>query len=91
MRARFERQLKLTPDQKAKVDAIFQAGRQQMDQIYAEIRPRLEALRDSTSVQIRQLLTPEQQLKFDKLEAKRRQHFEERFGHPPSTPPEPEH
>lgn len=91
MRHRFEKELKLSPDQTTNVEAILQTGRQTMDQIYAQTRPRIEAVRASTAAQIRQILMPDQQLVFDKLEAKRRKHFEQRLDRrlpPPSPEPE---
>ncbi|HVO32317.1 MAG TPA: hypothetical protein VMU17_00280 [Elusimicrobiota bacterium] len=71
LRRLFARELKLTPQQQTQVDAILSSGRQQMQQIYADARPRLDAVRNSTRAQIRQLLSPEQQIAFDRLEAKR--------------------
>jgi len=69
-RARFERKLKLTPEQRAQVDSILQANRQKLDAIFAETEPRVEAIRAGTEAQIRQLLTPEQQIRFDQIAAR---------------------
>ena len=53
-----------------------------MNTIREEMRPRLEAIKKSTNEEIRKLLTPEQQAKFDEFEAKmkeRHEKFKERF------------
>ena len=78
MLTRFSSTLKLTPDQRTRVAAILDAKRQKMDALRAEITPRFEELRASTSTEIRQLLTPEQQQRFDAMEAKREAHRKER-------------
>ncbi len=66
----FSSELKLTPDQRDKVAAILEAKRQKIETLRAEMRPRFEQIRISTSAEIRQLLTPEQQQRFDVLQAK---------------------
>ena len=66
---RFSSTLKLTPDQRSQVAAILETKRQKMDALRAEIRPRFDELRASTGAEIRRLLTPEQQQRFDVMEA----------------------
>ena len=70
MLQRFSSKLRLTPDQRAKVAAIFEAKRQKIDALRAEVRPKFEEIRASTSAEIRALLTPEQQRAFDVMHAK---------------------
>lgn len=70
MLEKFNRTLKLTGDQKIKVAAIFETQRQKIDALREETSPRFEAVRQSASVEIRQLLTEEQKLKFDEMEKK---------------------
>ena len=67
----FSSKLKLTPKQRNQVGAILQAKRQKIDALRAEIRPRFEDLRASTSAEIRRVLTTEQQQRFDVMEAQR--------------------
>ncbi len=80
---RFSSTLKLTLDQRAQVAAIMEAKRQKMDALRAEIRPQFQALRTSTSAEIRQVLTPEQQKTFDAMQEKqqaRMKRFHDRWG-----------
>lgn len=65
----FSRQLRLTPEQRTQVGAILEAKRQKIDALRAETRPRFDDIRSSTGAEIRQLLTPEQQARYDKMEA----------------------
>jgi len=76
---RFYKELQLTPEQRAKVDAIFKSGHNDIDKIFTETRAKMEAVRDTTRTQIRKLLTPEQQGTFDKLDAKWGDHFKKRM------------
>jgi len=82
-------QLGLTADQQAKVKAIFEASRPQMQAIHqdttlsaADKHAKMQALRDANNAQIRALLTPDQQQKFDTLLAERKA----KHGEPESTP-----
>ena len=74
------RDLHLTAEQKKQVADIFEAKRPQILALQAEVRPKFEALRDSTQAEIRKLLNPDQQKKFDeinaKMEEKRKKHRE---------------
>jgi len=74
-------ELGLTASQRAAFDSILENRRKQMRQLFAPIRPQLDSLtalsdkmRDSTHEQLKRVLTPEQQVKFDKMheEAKKR-------------------
>ena len=65
---RFSSKLQLTPEQRTQVAAILEAKRQKMDALRAEIKPRFEEIRISTSGEIRQLLNPDQQPRFDAME-----------------------
>ncbi len=47
----------------------MEAKHQKMEALRAEIQPKFEALRASTSAEIRSVLTPEQQPKFDAMQA----------------------
>lgn len=65
---RFSSELKLTPDQQPKVKALLDAKRQKMEALRAEMRPRREEIRQAARADIRALLTPEQQPRFDEIE-----------------------
>ena len=60
----FTRELDLTAAQRAAVDSILDERRRIMDSLMTPLRPRLDAARDEARAQIRQRLTPEQQVKF---------------------------
>lgn len=79
MRHRLYRELKLTPEQRQRADAIIDASHQQLEKIFAETRPRVEGVRLSTRDQLRALLTPDQQAKFDRLGPRIEHHFKKRF------------
>jgi Spy/CpxP family protein refolding chaperone len=86
MRERFEKDLKLTPEQKAKVDSILSESRENLDRIFSNSRQQAESIRESTRGRIRKVLQPEQQNVFDKLQAqwkahepKWKQRMDERF------------
>lgn len=65
----FSRQLRLTPEQQTQVGAILEAKRQKIDALRAETRPRFNEIRSPASAEIHQLLTLEQQARYDKIEA----------------------
>ncbi|MBI4552558.1 MAG: hypothetical protein HY710_09855 [Candidatus Latescibacteria bacterium] len=71
---RFAEELKLTPDQRTKVDRILEQSGQKMRALRREvIRPRFEAIADSTRMEIEQVLTPDQKVKFRQLTQKMKQ------------------
>jgi protein CpxP len=59
--------LNLTDDQKAKVQPIIDQAKPQMQAIHEEAMQKMHALMESTGAQIRPLLTPEQQVKYDAM------------------------
>jgi Spy/CpxP family protein refolding chaperone len=59
--------LNLTDDQKTKVQPIIDQAKPQMKAIHEEAMQKMHALMESTGAQIRPLLTPEQQVKFDAI------------------------
>ena len=75
---RFSRELHLSSDQKKEVTAIFEAKRPQMVALQAEMKPKFEALRNSTQEEIRKILNPDQQKKLDELNAKMEERWKER-------------
>ena len=68
MLERFSSELKLAPDQKEQVKTLLEAKRQKMEALRNEVRPRREEIRQSTQAEIRKLLSPEQETKFDRME-----------------------
>ena len=69
MLQQFSSKLHLTPAQRTQVAAILEAKRQRIKTLRADIRPKFEDIRTSASAEIRVLLTPEQQKKFDVMQA----------------------
>jgi len=64
---RFSAKLDLTPEQKAQVAVLLKSKRDKISALFSEMEPKLEEIRSSTAAEIRKLLVPEQQAKFDKL------------------------
>jgi Spy/CpxP family protein refolding chaperone len=72
--ARMADELQLNPQQRAAMDSLLDKRRQQLRELYRPIRPQLDSLEktgrqisDSTHAQIRRILTPEQQAKWDEM------------------------
>ena len=63
--------LDLTPDQQAKVKAIFEQAKPQLQAARQEAKQKVQAVRENIQSQIRPILTPEQQHKFDALKKAR--------------------
>ena len=63
--------LNLTPDQQAKVKALFDQARPQIIAIHKDAMQKTQAIMDNTMSQIRPILTPDQQKKFDAMQKAR--------------------
>ena len=61
------RDVSLTADQEAKMHAILNEMTEKYKGVCAEARPRYYALREDARLRMRQLLTPDPQLRFDKI------------------------
>ena len=59
--------LNLTAEQKVKVQPIVDQAKPQIEAIHQEAMEKMRAIMESTGAQIRPLLTPEQQQKFDAM------------------------
>jgi Spy/CpxP family protein refolding chaperone len=59
--------LELTDEQKAKVQPIIDQTKPQIEDIHQEAMQKMHALLESAGAQIRPLLTPQQQQKFDAM------------------------
>ena len=59
--------LALTAEQKAKVQPIIDQAKPQIAAIHQEAMNKMQAIMESTGAQIRPLLTPQQQEKFDAM------------------------
>lgn len=67
---RFDKNLHLTAEQKEKISTIFDETHPKMMALHEEMHPKFEAVRSEASQKIREVLTPDQQVKFEKMEAK---------------------
>jgi Spy/CpxP family protein refolding chaperone len=72
--------LNLTPEQKAKVQPILNQARPQIAEIHRDAMQKTKTVMDNAMVQIRPLLTPEQQKKLDDAQNDRRGGREARAG-----------
>ena len=63
--------LNLTPDQQSKVQPLLDQARPQIIAIHKDAMEKTHAIIDKTMSQIRPVLTPEQQKKFDALQKAR--------------------
>ena len=63
--------LKLTPDQKTKVQEIFGDTREQLRAVRQETEPRMEEIRRQADGRLQTVLTPEQWQQFQKLRDER--------------------
>jgi Spy/CpxP family protein refolding chaperone len=70
MLERFSRELNLSDEQKPRVAAVFEEKRKKIEAIRTEVGPRFEEVRRNASEEIRRILTPEQQVKFEEMERK---------------------
>ena len=88
-----ESRLHLTPEQTAKVKPLVEKTGADMETIHRETMKRVMARLRQSHVEISSLLTPEQRVELDKMEAEHRKHFRHEhviIGHPGGPPPEPE-
>ena len=85
--ARLSRELDLTAQQRASVEAILDRRAHRIESIWSSVRPQVRAEIDQTNAEIAQLLTPEQRVKFEalkmKLQQRRSGRHESAGGRPP--------
>lgn len=79
MLERMSQTLELTEDQKQKVREIFESHEPQMRQLHELAKPKFEAIRNATRAEIRKILTPEQLVKFEELNARMDARMNERM------------
>lgn len=63
--------LDLTAEQQAKIQPIFDQAKPQIKAVREDAMQKIQAIRENTSAQIRPILTPAQQQKFDTLKKAR--------------------
>jgi len=82
------KRLDLTPDQRREIEAILDQDGAKAKVIFDTMRPRLKALFDSTTREVRAVLTPDQREEFDRYVAERLERLRARMndddsGHDP--------
>jgi Spy/CpxP family protein refolding chaperone len=68
---RLAKDLGLTAEQQTKVEAVLTASREQVERLQRDVRERLDAEQRGLRDEIRKILTPEQQQKFDQSQRER--------------------
>ena len=81
--------LALTPEQRSKLRPIVMETAKRLGEIRREQEPKIQAAMDADTKAIKEILTPEQQEKFEAIlrHLKERRQALERFGPPPPPPP----
>ena len=67
MRARLDEDLALSNAQRASLDRILDDRHRQVTALLAPVRPKMDSASEATRLQIRAILGPDQQAKFDAL------------------------
>lgn len=65
--SKLDKKLKLTSEQRTKIEQILNEKHKKIQDLRGEVRPKFKALRESAQSEIRAVLTAEQQTKFDEL------------------------
>ena len=88
--------LNLTPDQVTQVKAIDVSSREQMRAVHedtatapADKKAKMMAIHEDSMTKVRALLTDEQKSKFDAMQARMKEHQEERHGGEQGAPTAP--
>lgn len=86
-RQRMADELKLTPAQQASVDSLIEQKHRQIVTLYKPVKPQLDSIAvqarmvsDSTHAQIKRLLNPDQQVKFEEMRTAARHELAQRRG-----------
>ena len=85
---KLDAQLDLSDEQEAKIKAVFDDGRKEIEALHAEYWPKYEVLRKSHKGKILAVLTPEQKAKFEDIHARFEKKMKKR-GHRMRPPPPP--
>ena len=80
LRARFQTQLDLTPEQRRKVDPMIDQAMRRVETIRQETASHVFANVSALHEQMLTVLTPEQKARFEELERVRRDHLRQKFG-----------
>ena len=86
LRARFQSQLALTPDQAQKIDPMIDQAMRRVEAIRKETASHVFANVSNMHEQVLTVLTPEQRVRFEELERERRNYLRQKYG-PATTSP----
>ncbi len=86
LRARFQSQLNLTPEQVQKIDPMIDQAMRRIEGIRKETASHVFANVSNLDEQVRTALMPEQKVRFEELERARREHLRQKFGPESNTP-----
>jgi Spy/CpxP family protein refolding chaperone len=86
LRARLQSRLGLTPDQVQKINPMIDQAMRRVEAIRAETASHVFANVSNLDEQIRFVLTPGQQSKFEALEQERRAYLRQKFGPAANAP-----
>jgi len=86
LRARFQSQLALTPEQVQKINPMIDQAMHRVEAIRNETANHVFANVSDLHQQMLAVLTPEQKVKFEELERERRDHLRQKFGPATNSP-----
>ena len=86
LRARFQSQLALTPEQVQKIDPMINQAMRRVEAIRKETASQVFANVSTLHEQMLTVLTPEQKVKFEELERERRNYLRQKFGPATNSP-----
>ena len=86
LRARFQSQLDLTPEQVQKIDPMIDQAMRRVEAIRQETASHVFANVSNLHEQVLTVLTPEQKTKFEELERERRDYLRQKFGPATNAP-----
>jgi len=84
---RLDRELKLDPQQRARIETIVEARRQRIDTLWSSVRPAVMQEIDATNAEIEKVLKPDQLEKFKAMETRMRNRVRGGPGHHGGMPP----
>jgi Spy/CpxP family protein refolding chaperone len=86
LRARFQSQLVLTPDQVQKIDPMIDQAMRRVEAIRKDTASQVFGNVATLHEQVLTVLTPEQKVKFEELERERRDYLRQKFGPATNSP-----
>ena len=86
LRARFQSQLALTPDQVRQIEPMIDQAMRRVEAIRKDTASQVFANVSNLHEQILTVLTPEQKVKFEELERERRDYLRQKFGPATNSP-----